>query len=36
MTCRNLGACLLVFAFVSSAIAQEKTEKPADTPNGEL
>ena len=36
MTGRNLGACLLVFAFVSSAIAQEKTEKPADTPNGEL
>ena len=36
MTCRNLGACLLVFAFVSSALAQEKTEKPADTPNGEL
>ena len=36
MTGRNLGACLLVFAFVSSAIAQEKTDKPADTPNAEL
>ena len=36
MTCRNLGACLLVFAFVSSALAQEKSEKPADTPNAEL
>ena len=38
MTGRNLGACLMVFAFafVSSAIAQEKTDKPADTPNAEL
>ena len=36
MTGRNLGACLLVFAFVSSALAQEKTEKAPDTPNAEL
>ncbi|MBC7819388.1 MAG: tetratricopeptide repeat protein [Planctomycetaceae bacterium] len=36
MTSRNLGGLLLVVAFVSSAFAQEKTEKAADTPNAEL
>jgi HEAT repeat protein len=36
MTSRNLGTCLLVLAFMSSVIAQEKSEKPAGTSNSEV